>query len=27
MDGIQKVFQGITDREELLRVCRYEKSQ
>jgi type II secretory ATPase GspE/PulE/Tfp pilus assembly ATPase PilB-like protein len=25
MDGIQKVFQGITDREELLRVCRYEK--
>jgi type II secretory ATPase GspE/PulE/Tfp pilus assembly ATPase PilB-like protein len=27
MDGIQKVFQGITDREELLRVSRYEKSQ
>jgi type II secretory ATPase GspE/PulE/Tfp pilus assembly ATPase PilB-like protein len=27
MDGIQKVFQGITDREELLRVCRYEKGQ
>jgi type II secretory ATPase GspE/PulE/Tfp pilus assembly ATPase PilB-like protein len=27
MDGIQKVFQGVTDREELLRVCRYEKSQ
>jgi type II secretory ATPase GspE/PulE/Tfp pilus assembly ATPase PilB-like protein len=26
MDGIQKVFQGITDRDELLRVCRYEKS-
>ena len=24
MDGVQKIFQGITDREELLRVCRYE---
>jgi len=27
MDGIQKVFQGITNREELLRVSRYETSQ
>ena len=24
MDGIGKIFQGVTDREELLRVCRYE---
>jgi type II secretory ATPase GspE/PulE/Tfp pilus assembly ATPase PilB-like protein len=26
MDGIHKIFQGITDLEELLRVCRYEAS-
>ncbi len=26
MDGIQKVFQGITDRDEILRVCRYENN-
>ena len=25
MDGIQKVFQGITDLEEILQVCRYER--
>ena len=25
MDGIQKVFQGITDREEIIQVCRYER--
>ncbi len=25
MDGIQKVFQGITDLEEVLQVCRYER--
>ncbi|MEN6319956.1 MAG: ATPase, T2SS/T4P/T4SS family [Syntrophaceae bacterium] len=27
MDGIQKVFQGLTDREEVLRICRYEKER
>lgn len=26
MDGIQKIFEGITDLDELLRVCRYEAS-
>jgi type II secretory ATPase GspE/PulE/Tfp pilus assembly ATPase PilB-like protein len=25
MDGIHKVFQGITDLEEILQVCRYER--
>jgi len=25
MDGIQKVFQGLTDMTEILQVCRYEK--
>lgn len=25
MDGIQKVFQGITDLDEILQVCRYER--
>jgi type II secretory ATPase GspE/PulE/Tfp pilus assembly ATPase PilB-like protein len=25
MDGIQKVFQGMTDVEEILQVCRYER--
>ena len=25
MDGIQKVFQGITDLEEILQICRYER--
>jgi type II secretory ATPase GspE/PulE/Tfp pilus assembly ATPase PilB-like protein len=26
MDGVEKVFQGLTDRDELLRVCRLENS-
>jgi type II secretory ATPase GspE/PulE/Tfp pilus assembly ATPase PilB-like protein len=26
MDGIQKVFQGMTDLEEILYVCRYERN-
>ncbi len=26
MDGISKIFQGLIDREELLRVCRYEEA-
>ena len=26
MDGIHKIFQGVLDREELLRVCRYEEA-
>jgi len=25
MDGIQKVFQGLTDRSEILQICRHEK--
>ena len=25
MDGIDKIFQGITDLEEILQVCRYER--
>ena len=25
MDGIHKVFQGITDLEEILQICRYER--
>jgi len=25
MDGIDKVFQGLTDLEEILQVCRYER--
>jgi type II secretory ATPase GspE/PulE/Tfp pilus assembly ATPase PilB-like protein len=25
MDGIHKVFQGITDLGEILQVCRYER--
>ena len=27
MDGINKVFQGITDLEEILQVCRYERNR